>query len=52
MPFSRETIEKFREKDFIIYEHTVNRPNQANVSLEKGINSFYTDYLVETDLGW
>ena len=48
--WSEETIAKFREKDFIIYEHTVNRPNQANASLEKGISSFYTDYLVEADL--
>lgn len=48
--WDQETIEKFREKGFIIYEYTVNRPNQANVSLEKGINSFYTDYLVEADL--
>ena len=45
-----DTIAKFKEKDFIIYEHTVNRPNQANASLEKGVHSFYTDYLVEADL--
>ena len=50
--WEKETIDKFREKDFIIYEHTVNRPNQAKVSLEKGISSFYTDYLTESDLGW
>lgn len=48
--WEEDTIAKFREKDFIIYEHTVNRPNQANVSLEKGISSFYTDYMVESDL--
>lgn len=48
--WEQETIEMFREKGFIIYEYTVNRPNRANESLEKGIHGFYTDCLVEEDL--
>ena len=48
--WDKETIEVFRKKGFIIYEHTVNRPHLAQASLEKGISGFYTDYLTEDDL--
>ena len=48
--WEQKTIEMFRDKGFIIYEYTVNRPNQARDSLEKGISGFYTDYLTEEDL--
>lgn len=48
--WEQETIDMFREKDFIIYEYTVNRPNRANESIAMGIQGFYTDCMVETDL--
>lgn len=48
--WDQESVAMFREKGFIIYEHTVNRLDYAKFSIEKGVNGFYTDYLTEEDL--
>ena len=45
-----ELIVQFQEKNIIIYEYTVNRPNSAQKSLDKGIHGFYTDCLRIEDL--
>lgn len=39
-----------RELGFTVYEHTVNRVDEAKRSLERGISGFYTDSLSPTDL--
>lgn len=52
-PVSRFTDEgkaMLREKNFVLYEHTVNRPDIAERELRKGTRGFYTDFLSEDDL--
>lgn len=44
------TKQLFVEKGFILYEHTVNRPDFAGKSLEQGVHGFYTDFLKSEDL--
>lgn len=39
-----------RELGFTVYEYTVNRADEANRSLERGISGFYTDALSPEDL--
>lgn len=39
-----------RELGFTVYEHTVNRADEARRSLERGISGFYTDALSPSDL--
>lgn len=48
--WEEETIAKFNEKNFVIYEYTVNRPHWARQSMEDGIHGFYTDFLRKSDL--
>ena len=48
--WNAETIQKFAEKGFVIFEHTVNRPDEARESLARGIRGLYTDFLSPTDL--
>lgn len=48
--WDQETIDLFRSKNIIIYEHTINRPDQANEELRKGVHGLYTDFLSPEDL--
>lgn len=48
--WDQETIDLFRSKNIIIYEHTVNRPDQANEELRRGVHGLYTDFLSPEDL--
>ena len=48
--WDQETIDLFKSKNITVYEHTVNRPDQANEELQKGVNGFYTDFLSKEDL--
>lgn len=48
--WDQETIDLFRSKGFVLYEHTVNRPDEAATSLREGICGFYTDFLQPEDL--
>lgn len=45
-----EDVALLKEMGFTIYEHTVNRIDIAQQSLEKGISSFYTDILLPNEL--
>lgn len=48
--WTAETIAHFTEKGFVLYEHTVNRPDEARESLARGIRGLYTDFLSHADL--
>ena len=48
--WNAETIQKFAEKGFVIFEHTVNRPDEAREALARGIRGLYTDFLSPADL--
>lgn len=48
--WDQETIDLYRSKNIIIYEHTVNRPDQANEELRRGVHGLYTDFLSPEDL--
>ena len=48
--WNKEIIQKFRDKGFLIYEHTVNRPDEAMEALARGIRGLYTDFLSPDDL--
>lgn len=48
--WDEETTKLYTSKGFTLYEHTVNRPDWARKSLEKGVHGFYTDFLLEKDL--
>lgn len=48
--WDEETRQLFISKGFVLYEHTVNRPDFANGSLSKGVQGFYTDFLELDDL--
>ena len=48
--FSTEVIERFVEKGFIVFEHTVNRPDTALQALDRGVYGVYSDFLVPDDL--
>lgn len=43
--WNAEAIRLFKEKGIVLFEHTVNRPDWALESKEKGIDGFYTDFL-------
>lgn len=45
-----ETRDLFLSKGFVIYEHTINRPDLARTLMSKGVHGFYTDFLSEEDL--
>lgn len=45
-----EDVALIRELGFTVYEHTVNRADEARKSLERGISGFYTDFLQSADL--
>lgn len=47
---SDENAALMRELGFTVYEHTVNRADEANLSLARGISGFYTDMLSPEDL--
>ena len=40
-----ETVNLFLKQGVTVFEHTVNLPEQVELSLEKGIHGFYTDFL-------
>ena len=42
----------FDEKNFVIYTHTVNRPDEMKQLLEKGVKGLYTDFLSHSDLAF
>ncbi len=44
------TKQLYVEKGFVLYEHTVNRPDFAEKSLKQGVHGFYTDFLELDDL--
>lgn len=48
--WEEEVRQLYVSKGFILFEHTVNRPDFANGSLEKGVWGFYTDFLAPEDL--
>lgn len=48
--WDQETIDLYRSKNIIIYEHTMNRPDQANEELRRGVHGLYTDFLSSEDL--
>ena len=48
--WSKEIKDLFTSKGFILYEHTVNRPDYANDSLAQGVHGFYTDFLSAEDI--
>ena len=43
-------IAELKKKGFIVYEHTVNRLDQASACMREGVFGFYTDFLTEADL--
>lgn len=45
-----ETVQFFRSKGIIIFEHTINRPDLARQALSRGIHGIYTDFLSPEDL--
>lgn len=45
-----EDVSLVRELGFTVYEHTVNRADEARKSLKRGISGFYTDFLSQEDL--
>lgn len=47
--WDKETKELYASKNFVVFEHTVNRPDFAMKSLEEGVHGFYTDFLSEKD---
>lgn len=47
---SDEDAALMKELGFTVYEHTVNRADQAKLSLERGIAGFFTDTLSPEDL--
>lgn len=48
--WDEDTKKLYTSKGFILYEHTVNRPDYVRKSLNEGIYGFYTDFLSEEDL--
>lgn len=48
--WDEEIRQLFISKGFVLYEHTVNRPDFANDSLSKGVQGLYTDFLEPDDL--
>lgn len=45
-----ETIIHFTETGFFLYEHTVNRPDEAREAMQRGVHGLYTDFLIPEDL--
>ena len=45
-----EDVSMLREKGFILYEHTVNDPEQAQIALNRGICGVYTDFLTKEEM--
>ncbi len=45
-----DVVGMFKEKNIVLFEHTVNRVDRVLKSKEKGITKFYTDFLTEDDL--
>jgi len=43
------TIGYFRDKGFLVFNHTLNRLDYANIAAEQGVYGFYTDFLSEED---
>lgn len=50
--WSAQQIDAFNRCGYVIFEHTVNRPDQALYSLDAGIHGFYTDSLQLSDLNF
>ena len=48
--FSEDDINLINSKNFVIYEHTINRPDIAKAQLAKGIHGLYTDFLYIDDI--
>ena len=45
-----ETVNLFLERGIVLFEHTLNLPENVEISLNKGIYGFYTDFLQESEL--
>lgn len=45
-----QTIGYFRDKGFLVFEHTINRMDYVEYATGKGVYGFYTDFLSESDL--
>lgn len=53
VPYGRmdpSALKAFIDRGFIVFEHTVNRPDDAQKSLQMGIHGLYTDFLSPADL--
>lgn len=48
--WNEATIQKFKDKGFVILEHTVNRPDEAAEALARGVDGLYTDFLSTADM--
>ena len=47
---SEEDAARMKELGFTVYEHTINRADEAALALERGISGIYTDNLTPADL--
>lgn len=53
VPYGRmedTALQAFIDRGFIVFEHTVNRPDDAQRSLQKGVHGLYTDFLSPADV--
>ena len=50
--FSAEALELFRANNIYVYEHTINRPEQAQIRLDAGVYGIYTDFISEDSLNF
>lgn len=48
--WSQEVVDEFLKKGFIVFEHTPNRMDWAQESMDKGIQGIYTDFLTTEDM--
>ena len=49
--WSADIIQLFTRKGILIFEHTLNRPDQMINALDRGVHGIYTDFLTELPLG-
>lgn len=43
-------LAEFTDKGIVVFEHTVNRVDQAQEAMSRGVHGLYTDFLCEEDL--
>lgn len=48
--WDQEKIDLLLSKNFVIYEHTVNRPDHMQRSMARGVHGIYTDFLTEESM--